>query len=68
MKIKMTKHQMTRWCQPSEVELLQSAGWSQADLPARLVKVEELVVLKPPVKSKGTAKQSLDNANQQGDE
>lgn len=68
MKIKMTKHQMERWCQESEVELLQSAGWKLASKPAKIVKVEEQLVLKPPVKSKGTAKETLDNANQQGDE
>jgi hypothetical protein len=65
MKVKMIKHAMTRWCQESEVELLISAGWRQAD--AEIKTVEEPIVLKPPVKSKGTAK-SLDNANQQGDE
>jgi hypothetical protein len=64
MKIKMTKKGMERWCQDHEVELLQSAGWSVDNK----VEAEEIIVLKPPVKSKGTAKQTLDNANQQGDE
>ena len=70
MKIKMKKHQMERWCQESEVELLKSAGWTPADnKPAKSVTVEEPLVLKPPAKSKGAAKETLDNANQQqGDE
>lgn len=68
MKVKMFKHNMERWCQESEVELLESAGWKKQSNPAKEIKVEELIVLKPPVKSKGTAKQTLDNANQQGDE
>ena len=72
MKIKMIKHQMERWCQDYEQELLENAGWKKADNePAKsekIVKVAEPLVLKPPVKSKGTAKETLDNANQQGDE
>lgn len=70
MKIKMTKHQMERWCQESEVELLKGAGWAEVEArPERIVKVEEPLVLKPPAKSKGAAKETLDNANQQqGDE
>jgi hypothetical protein len=64
MKILMTKHQMQRWCQDYEQELLESAGWHRADVK----ELAEVVRLKPPVKSKGTVKLSLDNANQQGDE
>jgi hypothetical protein len=65
MKIMMTKKGQTRWCQDSEKELLESAGWTRVGSTKT---VEEPLVLRPPVKSKGTAKQSLDNANQQGDE
>jgi hypothetical protein len=65
MKVKMHKHSMTRYCQESEVELLKSAGWQIAD-------TQELsndpIVVRPTVKSKGTVKVTLDNANQQGDE
>jgi hypothetical protein len=64
MKILMTKKGMTRWCQDYEKELLESAGWCAADVK----ELAEVVKLKPPVKSKGTVKLSLDNANQQGDE
>lgn len=43
----------------SQLESYLSAGWSQsADS-----KDEETLVLRPPVKSKGTVKLSLDNAN-----
>lgn len=64
MKIMMTKKGQTRWCQDSEQELLESAGWTREGSTKT---VEEQLVLRPPAKSKGAAK-SLDNANQQGDE
>lgn len=64
MKIEMTKQSMTRWCQDSEVELLESAGWKVLQKETR---VQEQAVLKPPAKSKGADKQSLDNAIEQGD-
>jgi hypothetical protein len=64
MKIMMTKNDQTRWCQDYEQALLESAGWRCADVK----ELAEVVRLKPPVKSKGTVKLSLDNANQQGDE
>ncbi len=65
MKIMMTKKGQTRWCQDHEQELLESAGWSREGSTKT---VEEQIALKPPAKSKGAAKLSLDNANQQGDE
>lgn len=66
MKIQMTKKGMTRWCQDYEKELLESAGWIIAE-QTDIKELAEVVKLKPPVKSKGTVKLSLDNANQQGD-
>jgi hypothetical protein len=69
MKIELTKHNMTRWCQESELELLKSAGWTQKTAQPKVIKElsDAPIVLKQPVKSKGTEK-TLDNANQQGDE
>lgn len=67
MKIHLTKKGMTRYCQPNELEQMQAAGWSEAKAAGNIKTVEEPLVLKPPVKSKGTVK-SLDNAIQQGDE
>jgi hypothetical protein len=68
MKIHLTKKGMTRFCQPNELEQMQTAGWQEVNVNATEVKqVEEPIVLKPPVKSKGTVK-TPDNANQQGDE
>lgn len=52
MKIKLTKHSMTRWCQESEQALLESAGWVPADQKEQAG--EEVIRLKPPVKSKAT--------------
>jgi hypothetical protein len=69
MKIMMYKNGMERPAQPEQVEQFESAGWSQNKLkPAvNIVTVQDEIVLKPPVKSKSTAK-TLDNANQQGEE
>ena len=67
MKIELTKKGMTRWCQPNELEQMQSAGWSEANKSSpTVVQPEDVIVLKAPAKSKGADK-SLDNANQQGD-
>jgi hypothetical protein len=64
MKIKMTKKGMERWCQSNEQELLESAGWSLAKEQAR----EDVIRLKPPVKSKATVT-AVEEANiKQGDE
>ena len=69
MKIELTKHNMTRWCQESELELMKSAGWTPKTAQPKVIKElsDAPIVLKQPVKSKGTEK-TLDNANQQGDE
>lgn len=68
MKIAMYKHAMTRWTNPEGVEQLEQAGWSK-DNPANNVKaVDEVIRLKPPVKTKATVK-TLDEANiNKGDE
>lgn len=66
MRIELTKKGMTRFCQPNELEQMKSAGWSEAQV-GEVKQVEERIVLKPPVKSKGTVK-TQDNAIQQGDE
>jgi hypothetical protein len=67
MKIKMIKKGMERYCHESQLELLKSAGWSEAaDIkePAR----EEVIRLKPPVKSKATVT-AVEEANiNKGDE
>jgi hypothetical protein len=66
MKIKMLKHQMERWCQEEEQSLLESAGWRLAD--KEQVR-EEVIRLKPPVKSKATVTAVEEaNINIQGDE
>jgi len=65
MKIQMTKKGMTRWCQDYEQELLESAGWARVD---SVKKVEDVINLKPAVKTKGTEKLSLDDAINKGDE
>lgn len=75
MKVTMTKHAMTRLVDSGSVELLKSAGWKesdakpadQGDLFAQPKEAEEIIVLKPPVKAKSTAKSTLDNAIEQGD-
>lgn len=65
MKIQMTKKGMTRWCQDYEQELLESAGWARSD---SIVKVKDVINLKPAVKTKGTVKLTLDDAINTGDE
>jgi len=67
MKIELTKKGQTRFCQDYELEMMQAAGWQEANKAAQVKQVEERIVLRPPVKSKGTVK-TQDNANQQGDE
>ena len=75
MKITMVKKGMTRYCQPEQLEQFRACGWAEQQLDLfnqkaqeNIIKVEEQIVLKPPAKSKGAVKPSLDNANQQGDE
>ena len=63
MKIELTKHNMTRWCQQEELELPVGAGWVQKE-QAR----EEVIRLKPTVKSKATVT-AVEEANiNKGDE
>ncbi len=69
MKIELKKHTMTRWCQPNELEQMKSAGWAEVNAkPAKIVQPEDVIVLKAPAKSKSAVEETLDNANQQGDE
>jgi hypothetical protein len=66
MKIKMKKYSMERYCQEHEQELLESAGWTLAQNEKA---GEEVIRLKPPVKSKATVTAVEEaNINQQGDE
>lgn len=68
MKIHLNKRGMTRWCQPNEIELLKSAGWHEVT-PAPEQAGEEVIRLKPPVKSKATVTAvEAANIKQQGDE
>jgi hypothetical protein len=71
MKIEMHKHDMTRWCQDYEVEQFKSSGWTVCTDPAHAVgqvkAQEEVIRLKPPVKTKATVT-ALDEANDKGDE
>lgn len=66
MKVKMKKHQMERWCQDYEVDLLKDAGWTVSEYQD--LEIKAVKKLKPTVKSKGADEITLDNANQQGDE
>jgi len=68
MKIHLTKKGMTRYCQPNELELMQSAGWTESQASKEQAG-EEVIRLKPPVKSKATVTAVEEaNINQQGDE
>lgn len=68
MKIHLTKKGMTRYCQPQELELMQSAGWTQVGSAPEQVR-EEVIRLRPPVKSKATVTAVEEaNINIQGDE
>lgn len=65
MKIKMTKKSMTRYCQDYEQELLESAGWT---VDKKEQAGEEVIRLKPAVKSKATVT-AVEEANiNKGDE
>jgi hypothetical protein len=68
MKIELTKKGMTRYCQPEELELMTSAGWTESQASKEQAG-EEVIRLKPPVKSKATVT-AVEEANikQQGDE
>jgi hypothetical protein len=53
MKIELKKHSMTRWCQDYELEQFKAAGWQ----PVHKEQAgEEVIRLKPPVKSRATVK------------
>lgn len=70
MKIKLTKHNMIRFAPPDQLEQFKAAGWSEATKQADLFEEkaqEEIIRLKPPVKTKATVK-ALDEANDKGDE
>lgn len=66
MKIKVYKHAMERWVPLDEIELFESAGWSQHAPQAKVVVIDEVIAMKAPAKNKGAAK-TLDNAIEQGD-
>ena len=53
MKIALTKKGMTRTCQPEELEQFKSAGWTPKSAEPEQAR-EEVIRLKPPVKSKAT--------------
>lgn len=69
MKIHLTKKGQTRWCQPTELELMRSAGWQEVNAKSAVIKElsDDVIVVKQPVKSKGTDK-TLDDAINKGDE
>jgi hypothetical protein len=68
MKIELTKKGMTRYCQPTELEQMQSAGWNIVNAVKEQAG-EEVIRLKPPVKSKATVTAvEAANIKQQGDE
>ena len=71
MKIAMHKLGMTRYCQESEQELLESAGWVECTDPADHTEKPEEEIIRPkaPVKSKATVTAvEAANINIQGDE
>lgn len=68
MKIHLNKRGMTRYCQPQELELMKSAGWREVIAEPEQAG-EEVIRLKPPVKSKATVTAvEAANIKQQGDE
>lgn len=68
MKIHLNKRGQTRYCQPQELELMQSAGWREVNAEPEQAG-EEVIRLKPPVKSKATVTAvEAANIKQQGDE
>jgi len=56
MKIHLTKRGMDRYCQPQELAQMQSAGWHEVGAKPAVKEQagEEVIRLKPPVKSKAT--------------
>jgi hypothetical protein len=71
MKIELTKKGMTTYCQPEQLEQFKSAGWSEVNAKSAVKEQagEEVIRLKPPVKSKATVTAvEAANIKQQGDE
>lgn len=68
MKIKLSKKGQTRYCQPNELELMKAAGWTPDPAPKEQAG-EEVIRLKPAVKSKATVT-AVEEANitNKGDE
>jgi hypothetical protein len=64
MKIKLTKHSMTRFCQPNELEQMISAGWKTVDKKDEAR--EESIRLTPAVKTKATVR-AVEEANETTD-
>jgi hypothetical protein len=65
MKIELKKHSMTRWCQDHELEQFKAAGWQPVEKEQA---GEEVIRLKPTVKSKATVT-AVEEANiDKGDE
>jgi hypothetical protein len=64
MKITMYKHDMTRICHESEQELLEAAGWRLQKTQAG----EEVIRLKPTVKSRATVTAPEEANIDKGDE
>ena len=62
MRIELTKKGMTRFCQPNELEQMQTAGWTQVDAVQEQAR-EEVIRLKPSVKYKATVT-ALEEANE----
>lgn len=69
MKITMYKNGMSRPAQPNDIERFTSAGWTMTTQPDLFENKaeDEVIRLKPPVKTKATVK-TLDEANNKGDE
>lgn len=62
--MKVYKQNIAREINPSRLKEYLTAGWTSTPD----VKAEEVIKLKPPVKSKGTGKEPLDNAINTGEE
>lgn len=68
MKIELKKHSMTRFCQPNELEQFKAAGWRPTADQEQAG--EEVIRLKPPVKSRATVKapEEANETKDKGDE
>ena len=63
--MKVYKNSVSREIPDSKWAEYQAAGWTNSQRDA--IEAEEVIKLKPPVKSKGTGKQTLDNAINTGE-